>query len=442
MTRIKTLATDKTGTTYESENQPFTKDFYYGWPCFDIDDSIESHKLLGFGISLTDASCYMLNKLPKGKRNEVLRSIFSPEGLNLSIARLNVGSSDYATRVYCYNDTVDDFEMKDFSIDMDREYLIPIVKETMEICKDLYIFSSPWSPPGWMKTGGEMCGGEMRAKYLPAFADYYVKYLQAYSEAGVPIDALTIQNEPETDQSGKMPQSRLHPDFELELAGYLLPERLRAAGLNTKIWVHDHNYDGWKRVNYILSDEKVRENIDAVAWHPYGGTPEMMQQVRAKYPELKVDFHLTEKGPNLNENSIESNILWWSRTIIDALNNGCSSFIGWNCALDENGNPNVGPFSCAGLVEINSRTLEVTPSVQYHAFKHLSKIKRGAILLKSNRIITNAKAIDCVVCRNPDGSHCAVLANHDKHTQGFQLKYHGEYLRVLLRPESIVTVVF
>ena len=278
--------------------------------------------------------------------------------------------------------------------------------------------------------------------YLPAFADYYVKYLQEYAKEGINIDALTIQNEVETDQNGKMPQSRLHPDFERILAGTLLPERLHAAGLKTKIWIHDHNYSGWKRVNYILSDPKVRENIDAVAWHPYTGRPEMMQAVRAAYPELKIDFQLTEKGPNLYPDSPESNIIWWADTISSAFNNGCSSIVGWNCALDENGNPNLGPFSCAGLVEIHSRTLEITPGVQYHAFKHFAGIKRGAVLLKGDISPYTPENISCTVCRNPDGTHYAVVSNQAAGAQGFQLKYQGQYLRLMLRPESIVTVIF
>lgn len=440
MKRIKTLVTDSTGITYGGENQPFTKDYYYGCSCIDLDQAEESHRILGFGISMTDAACYMINKLQAGERKALLKDLFTPEGLDLSIVRLNVGSSDYATEVYCYNDTVDDLEMKNFSIDRDREYLIPIVKEILEVQKELFLFSSPWSPPGWMKTGGEICGGEMRAEYLPAFADYYVKYLEAYAAAGINIHALTIQNEVEIDQGGRMPQSRLHPDFERELAGKLLPERLSKAGLNTKIWIHDHNYSGWKRVKYILSDPEVRKNIDAVAWHPYDGVPEMLQEVRKACPGI--DFQLTEKGPNLRKDSAESSILWWSRTISGALNNGSSSFVGWNCALDENGNPNLGPFDCAGLVEIHSRTLEITPSVQYHAFKHFSGIKRGAVLLKGVCGPYMPESIDCTVCRNPDGTHCAVLGNHAGTPQAFQLKYQGQYLRLMLRPQSMLTVTF
>lgn len=442
MKRIRTLVTDSTGTCYTGENQPFSSTYYYGWGCFDLDSAASSHEILGLGISMTDSACYLLSKLSPEKRKTLFQELFTAEGLDLSMIRLNVGASDYSTEIYSYNDTPEDVEMKNFSIDRDKEYLIPIIREIAELRKDLYIFSSPWSPPGWMKTGGEMCGGEMRAEYLEAFALYYVKYLLAYKEAGIPIHALTIQNEVETDQGGTMPQSRLHADFERVLAGSLLPEKLRKASLDTKIWIHDHNYSGWKRVKYILSDPLVQKNIDSVAWHPYTGKPEMMQEIRKEYPDLKIDFHLTEKGPNLRQDSAESHILWWIRTICGALNNGCSSFTGWNCALDENGNPNLGPFDCAGLVEIHSRTQEITPSVQYHAFRHFAFIRRGAVLLKGEWKGFMPENMDCLVCRNPDSTHCAVIANHGETPQALQLKYQGKYLRVMLRPESVVTVCF
>ena len=103
MHRLKTLVTDRTGTTYVGENQPFSKDYYYGWPCLDLDGAVESHQMLGFGISMTDASCYMLNMLSPQQRSALFQELFSPDGLNLSVIRLCVGASDYATEVYCYN---------------------------------------------------------------------------------------------------------------------------------------------------------------------------------------------------------------------------------------------------------------------------------------------------------------------------------------------------
>lgn len=445
MNRIKIFRSDDDQKCYEMESQPFTDDFYYNYPCIDVDAAEEKHQILGFGASFTDAACWMMTRLPEEAQNDLIRDLFSPDGLNLSIGRLNVGSSDYATEIYCYDNTPDDVEMKDFSIEHDKAYLIPFVRKVKAFRPDLFLFSSPWSPPGWMKTGGEMCGGEMRQKYLPAFANYYTEYLKAYRAEGLEIDAATMQNEAETDQGGCMPQSRLHPDFEMELVGYLMPERLKSAGLHTKLWLHDHNYTGWKRICYMLSDPNVRANTDCVALHPYAGEPEMLDIISKQYPGTR--FQLTEKGPNIRKDTKEYAITWWSRTISGAINHGCECFTGWNYALDEKGMPNTGPFDCAGLVEIHSGTLKVTPSIQYYAFKHYAPfIKRGATVLKCPVNKPMSADIDVLICRNPDGSHVAVIGNDQpgdtRYTHCIQLKYGGKYLRLILGAHSLTTVRF
>ena len=332
--------------------------------------------------------------------------------------------------------------LKHFSIAHDEKWIIPCVQESCRINPDIFIFASPWSPPGWMKTSNSMCGGYMRAKYLPVFADYLVKYVQEYRKHGIAVQALTMQNEADLDQNGTMPQSRLHLDFEMELVGHLLPERLAAAGLKTQLWLYDYNYAGWRRVLYMLSDPEVRKNADAVAFHPYSGRPEMIKTIREQYPD--VVFHMTEKGPNLRKTSPESSILWWHRTISGALNNGCSSFCGWNFALDENGTPSLGNFDCAGLVGIHSRTQEITPSIQYHAFRHYAPfVKRGAKILHAPLNIPTAEGIDCIMFRNPDRSIVIVAGNAgDSHKPAsIQIKLHDEYLKLRLPRQSVTTLL-
>ena len=440
MNILSLIRSDASGFAVPVASQPFSGHFYLGYPVVDLDGARESHTMLGFGASFTDAACHVIDRLPDAAQAALLRDLFAPDGLNLSIGRLNVGSSDYATRVYSYNDVPGDVGMQHFSIDPDRRYLIPLLRRVKALRTDLFLFSSPWSPPGWMKLGGSMCGGYLKREYLPAFADYYVAYLKAYREAGVPIDALTLQNEADTDQGGRMPASILHPEYEMELIGRLLPPRLKAAGLDTRIWMYDHNYSGWRRVLAMLDDPEVRRHTDAVAFHPYDGVPGMTRPIRAKYPDLP--FHLTEKGPNLRKDSAESSLLWWSRTITGALNAGCGSFVGWNYALDENGCPNVGPYDCAGLVEIHSRTGAVTPSIQYQAFRHFAPfIPRGARLLDAPREGIFPERLDCVICRRPDGRHVVVAGNPDGGHASLQIKLDGQYLRLLLPRESLTTLL-
>ena len=441
MDMLKLIRSDRSGKLIEVENQPFSREFYSSLPVIDLDQAKDAQTIQGFGIAFTDASCSLLAKLPPEKRRELLQELFLPGKLNLSMGRLNIGSSDYSTGIYSYNDTADDVEMKNFSIARDLEYLIPILLETQQYRPDIFFFASPWSPPAWMKAPATLCGGYMREKYLPAFANYITRYLTSYRQAGINIRAVSMQNEADTTQNSTMPQSLLHPDMEMELIGRLLPPRLRANALDTKLWLYDHNYSGWHRVLYMLSDPEVAKYTDAVAWHPYDGKPEMIRAVKAAHPEI--DFQLTEKGPNLRTDSPESNVCWWGEVISGALNNFCRSFSGWNLALDEYGKPNLGSFDCAGLVEINSQTGEISYSAQYYAFKHFAPyLRSGAVILDAPANFPPASGISIVCARNTGNSHVAILTNSDQKNGIIQLKYRNSWLRMVLPPGSISTVTF
>ena len=181
----------------------------------------ENKGFVGCGVAITGASCYNLALMNKEDRQKLLKHLYTSEGLNMKIGRLTIGSSDYSAELYSYDDVEGDVELKHFSIDRDKDYIIPMIKEILEIKPDLKLFASPWSPPGWMKTGGSLGGGYMREKYLDVYAEYFVKYVKAYEAEGIKISAVTIQNEPETHQNGQMPACRWHPDTEAKFAGIL-----------------------------------------------------------------------------------------------------------------------------------------------------------------------------------------------------------------------------
>ena len=141
----------------------------------------------GFGVAITPSSCYLLAQMEPAKRTAFLQHIYGKDGLNLSVGRLCVGSSDYSAELYTYDDVPFDTELKHFSVERDEKYVIPMIKEILNIRPDLYLYSSPWSPPGWMKTGGSICGGHMREEFVECYADYIVKFVQAYAEHGIKI---------------------------------------------------------------------------------------------------------------------------------------------------------------------------------------------------------------------------------------------------------------
>ncbi len=331
----------------------------------------------GFGASLTEAAAWNLARLEPGRRRRLLEELFGPDGTALDILRLNVGASDYSLSPYHYAPVADDRELEHFTIARDERWLIPILHEILAIRPDIFLFASPWSPPGWMKTGGQMAGGWMRADYLEVFAKYYARYLAAFRAHGIHIDALTCQNEVETDQLSRMPASLLHPEYEMRLVSELLPAACAAEGVeDVEIWLHDHNYIHWRRIDWMLADPATRAHTAAVAVHPYEGTAAMLDTIAAKYPGLP--FHLTEVGPGLGPD-YDNDVCRWGHLITEALNHYCVSFTAWNLALDECGRPNIGPFNCAGLVTIHSQERTVSRSSLLRVFDFLRPaLPRGA----------------------------------------------------------------
>ena len=321
---------------------------------------------LGFGVALTGSSCYLLNRAEKSARDRVLGDTFGKDGLNLSVARVSVGSSDYSAELYCYED-----KYGNFSIDKDREYVLPTLKEALKANRDLKFFSAPWSPPGRMKTGGSMCGGFMREKYLEEFAEYYCKFLAAYKNEGIDIFALTAQNEPETDQLGKMPACLLSPELEAKFV-LILREKMRQYGLGAEIWLCDHSFSYVDRVLWQLKEfPELKNAVSGAAFHYYGGGADLTDVLRAKYPGFA--WHFTEGGPRLYEN-YDTDWCKWGVTICHALNHGTKSFTGWNLLLDETGAPNIGPFFCGGLITLNSQSGELSYSGQYRALAHFAPV--------------------------------------------------------------------
>ena len=372
-----------------------------------LNPTIQFQEILGFGGAFTDATCYMFNQLAPPAREKLFHELFHPSEMGLNTGRVCVGSSDYSTKVYSYDDGEADPELARFSIDHDREYILPMVRQARHVNPDLFLFSTPWSPPGWMKFNNSMLGGSMRNHYFPVYAKYYLKFLQAYAAEGVPIQALTSQNEVDTDQDGRMPACLWGQEYEIEFVRDHLGPLLESSGQQTKIWILDHNYNLWGRVLDSLEDEKLRKYVNAVAWHGYYGTPDMMTKVHDVYPQ--VEMHWTEGGPDYTNPDYLTDWCKWAGTYSTVLRNWCRSITAWNLALDELGRPNVGPFPCGGVVTINSQSREITRSGQYWAFAHYSRVvRRGARRFDSQSSTADLRH---VALENPDGQRVLVLTN-------------------------------
>ena len=401
-----------------------------------IDTTKRYQEILGFGAAFTDASCYLLAGLDEQKRAALLNDLLGPNGFRLSVGRTCIGASDYSRFAYTFDESADpDPELQKFSIEHDREYILPILRDAKKVNSDLFLFSSPWTPPGWMKASDSMLGGSMRKKYLSSYAQYFVKFLQGYSQDGVKIQAVTIQNEVDTDQDGRMPAALWGQEYEIDFVKNHLGPALERASLDTKIWILDHNYNLWGRAIDELNDPALAKYVEGVAWHGYGGTPDAMTRVHEAFPAKS--HYWTEGGPDYKRPDYATDWAKWSHTFAGILRNWAQCIVGWNLVLDEQGRPNIGPFSCGGLVTLDSKTHAITRSGQYWAFAHYSKVvQRGARVIGSEGTLSD---VDHVAFENPDGSHVLVLTNQGG-GQNVQCQTGTQALDLTLDPASITTL--
>jgi glucosylceramidase len=393
--------------------------------------------VLGFGAALTDASCYLLAQMPGPARAALLKECFGAAGLNLSMARTTIGSSDYSRNAYTYDDSSQpDPELQHFSIEHDRQYILPMLRETQQANPEIFYFSSPWSPPAWMKAGNSLLGGSMRSRYFGPYAEYFVRFLKAYTAEGIPIHAVTIQNEIDTDQDGRMPQCMWGQEYEIKFVREFLGPALEKNSLDTKIWILDHNYNLWGRVADEFEDAGVSKYVDGVAWHGYYGSPAAMTRVHNMFP-LK-NAYWTEGGSDFTAADYTTDWAKWSGIFAGILNNWPRCIVSWNLVLDEYGKPNIGPFSCGGLLTLHSETHQLARSGMYWALAHYSKfIRRGARVFSSNGDLPD---LDHIAAQNPDGSGVLVLTNRG---QGRHVKcaFEDKSFEVTLPANSVTTLI-
>lgn len=401
-----------------------------------IDPSRQFQSILGFGGAFTDASCYLIGHLDQANRRLLLNELFGPAGLRLSMGRTCIGSSDYSVSAYSFDDSPDpDPELRQFSIAHDREYILPVLRESLMVNPELFFFSTPWSPPGWMKAGGSLLGGSMRSHYFPSYAQYFVKFLEAYKAEGITVAAVTTQNEVDTDQDGRMPAALWGQEYEIGFVKEFLAPAIRSASLQTKIWLLDHNYNLWGRVLDELNDTAVCDCVDGVAWHGYEGTPDAMSRIHNAFPAKHA--YWTEGGPDFSDPHYRDDWAKWSAAYAGILKNWARCVVGWNLVLDEHGRPNIGPFECGGLVTLDSRTHEITRSGQYWAFAHYSKaISRGARVISSHATLPG---IEHAAFVNPDGDYVLVLANEGE-ARDVECRFGTDSTHVNMPHNSVVTL--
>lgn len=406
-----------------------------------IDTSRHFQKVHGFGAAMTDASAQVLSRLPGKKRKAIMAELFgrADGGLGLSFTRLTVGASDFSTRDYSYDDTpgnVTDPELRYFSIEPARQYVLPRIREALAINPKLLVMISPWSAPAWMKTTKSLIKGQLVPQYYPAFANYLARTVQAFGREGVPVSMLTIQNEPNFEPDN-YPGERVDPPQRAEIIGRYVGPTFMALGLRTRILDWDHNWDHPEMPLAVLRDSVARQFVAGIAWHCYGGDVTAQTPVHDAYPDKEV--WLTEcSGGEWSPNYAE--VLGWmtDELIIGASNNWSRGTLLWNLALDPQHGPHSGGCAdCRGVVTIDPATGAIRRNVEYYVLGHASRF----VLPGANRVATNNRetAVHAAAFLSPDGSRVAIL--HRKSGDGtVTIALDGERYAVPMPEGSVATL--
>ena len=435
-------------------------DRYFGTPCSPptaLDVNIFTSEIYqeidGFGAALTNSSAWLIDN--STRREEIIEDLFSPDsGIGISYIRLAMGSSDFVQgEHYSYAETPNDTTLSDFSIERDREHIIPVLQDILAINPDIKIMGSPWSPPGWMKTSGQfVCGSHwdsrLKTEMYSVYADYFVKFIEEYAIEGIQIHAITIQNEPlycPWDYPGLYMPGDQQRDF-IKVLGPKFSEN----GIDTEIVIFDHNWDGtsddgspqtgaFDYAKIIYDDPVALSYIAGTGFHGYGNGEASMQEL-VYYLDSAKDIYFTERTNFTgwtNWDQVISHIAKYY--FIDVIRYWSKNVLLWNLALDTDSGPyNGGCPNCTGVVTVEDDYFE--KEIDYYIIGHFSKfVQQGA-----NRIYSNTfdGELETVSFQNPDGSLVVVTLNPGWNTVNYKINWNDIYFNHSLSPQSMATFVW
>lgn len=413
-----------------------------------VNTKVEHQTFLGIGAALTDAAAETFYKLKPDQQKLFMQAYFDKEkGIGYSLARTIIHSCDFSSGSYTYVED-GDAELKTFTVDHDREFRLPFTKLAIEAAGGtLPMYASPWSPPAFMKTNGNMLqGGKLKPEYYQAWANYYVKFIEAYEKEGVPLWGLSIQNEPMATQRWEscIYSAEDERDF---LKNYLGPTLEKAGMEDKKIIVWDHNRDLlFERASVILNDPEANKYVWGTGFHWYedwkDGKPMFsnVAKVNEAYPDKNLIF--TEGcnegfdpdrfgDPKLAER--------YGKAMINDFNNGTVAWTDWNILLDETGGPNHVGNLCFAPVHGDTKTGELILTHSYYYIGHFSKfIRPGAKRLSTG---TTANFISATAFKNKDGSLVVVAMNEKDEDVEYMLSLEGKTTELKMPAHAIQTIV-
>lgn len=426
-----------------------------------LDPAATGQPVVGFGASLTHSSAALLAALPAAQRSRVLRTLFDPLGpTRLSVVRIPLGSSDFTTGAHVTYDDVapgsTDWGLRRFSTAMDNRTLRPILKQIRAINPGVVLMASPWSAPAWLKDSGSLFGGRLGtdARTIPTYATYLARALREYRDAGLPIDILTLQNEPQTRWPADYPRMEMPVAQQVALI-QTLALAMRSAGVTSQLLAFDHNWSqhpadlaavpagGDAEDDYAVRvlGSPAGGLVQGTAFHCYYGDASAQEAVHAAFPAAAIwmtECSGTRSGAG-GATTFPDTLYWHSRTLlIPSLRHWATGVLTWNLALDPSGGPHRGGCStCTPVVTLaadGSATYEADRYVLGHAARFLP---RGSVRIGS---VVDSAQVDQVAFRTPDGALVVLLHNAGWTIQSVAVSALGQSWQVPVAPWSLTTV--
>ena len=396
--------------------------------------------LEGFGGAFTEATAVTWQRLSPPRQQEVLRDYFDPsQGHGYTLCRVHMNSCDFSLGNYAHVETPGDVDLKSFNIDRDRQALLPFIKAAQRVAQQpIKLLASPWSPPAWMKSNGQMNqGGQLLPQYRHAWARCYVRFIQEYAAEGVPIWAVSVQNEPAATQSWDscIYSAEEERDFVRDFLG---PELALAGLAHIKIVIWDHNRDLLlQRASAVYSDPEAAKYVWGAGFHWYGESHfEQVQLTHDAWPDKQLLFTegCQEGGPHTGSWGLGER---YAHNIINDLNRWTVGWIDWNLLLDETGGPNHVGNLCSAPILIDRANDTLMHQSSFYYLGHFSRfIKPGArrVLCAASR-----QDLESTAFVNPDGSVAVVVMNRTEESIRFRLCLDGEEAATELPPHAIAT---
>jgi glucosylceramidase len=432
-------------------------------PLITVDETQRFQEIDGFGASLTDAAAWLFQKkLTPQQTDAAFKMLFArKDGIALSFLRQPIGSSDLAVTFYSYDDLceqtakacttpagVTDPNLDHYSLKHDQEYILPLLKKAIGINPSIHVMLTPWSPPGWMKTSGSMLGASadekvkssLKPEFYPALAGYLVKTIEGYQEAGVPVWALSVQNEPlyaPPTYSGMQMLATEQAAF----FGEALGPALAAAHLSPKVMAYDHNWDRPDYPETVLKDPKAGALAAGTAWHHYGGDPSVMTKNHEEFP-LKDQWVTESSGGAWQKGNVFAQE---AAELIAVTRNWSRSYVLWALATDQNHGPFVGGCDkCRGLVTIDLTDPDharVKPELDYYVLGQASKfLLPGAVRIGSDE--PAGTQLKDVAFQNTNGTIVLYTLNAGTTSEAIGIGFHGKKAVTTVPAGAVATFIW